>query len=130
MRFLLDSAVLIARCSVGHEHHARAKAWMDVHPEFAVCPITEGALVRFVSRISQNPNSEPAQVLAMLAKIKGYEFWPDDLSYASIRLDLIFGHKQATDTYLVALAEHRGSRLATFDLALARVHAEALLIPG
>ena len=63
-----------------------------------------------------------------LRLFEGYEFWPDDLTYADAPLGRIQGHKQVTDAYLVALAAHHGGKLATFDRALAAVHPEAALV--
>ena len=42
----------------------------------------------------------------------------------------IIGHRQVTDAYLAQLARARGSRLATFDQAMAKLHDDvADLIP-
>jgi uncharacterized protein len=42
----------------------------------------------------------------------------------------IVGHRQVTDAYLAQLARAHGSRLATFDLALAKLHHDvAELVP-
>ncbi|MDQ3528256.1 MAG: hypothetical protein M3424_10365, partial [Actinomycetota bacterium] len=48
--YLLDANVLIALVVTDHEHHARAAAWMSPGRRFAVCPVTQGALVRFLLR--------------------------------------------------------------------------------
>lgn len=126
---LLDSGVLIALCLPDHEHHGYALRWFAGHPSFAVCPITEGALVRYLVRSSSEGIGTVRPTLAILKTYAGYAFWPDDLSYESIFLDRIRGHKQVTDAYLVSLASARQSRLVTFDKALAAVHPEAILIP-
>jgi predicted nucleic acid-binding protein len=36
----------------------------------------------------------------------------------------IVGHRQVTDAYLAQLARGRGSRLATFDQAMAELHGD------
>lgn len=42
----------------------------------------------------------------------------------------MISHRQMTDTYLAQLARANGSRLATFDLGLAKLHADvAELMP-
>lgn len=56
-----------------------------------------------------------------------HEFWPDDASLldpAQFRHEHIHGHRQLTDSYLLALAVKHGGRLVTFDsqLALSAVH--------
>ena len=129
MTDLLDSNVLTALCDLGHEHHKAARAWVDMNPRFAVCPITEGAVVRYVVRKSPLGSRAYERVLQIMREYEGYEFWPDDVSYQNAPLDRIRGHKQATDAYLVALAKAHGERLATLDRALAAVHPEAVLVP-
>jgi hypothetical protein len=63
---------------------------------------------------------------ALVAAIRGFaksEFWRDDLSYADIDLGGVYGHRQVTDSYLVAITVARPhSRLATLDRALAARH--------
>jgi predicted nucleic acid-binding protein len=42
----------------------------------------------------------------------------------------IIGHRQVTDAYLAQLARVRGSRLATFDQAMAKLHDDVVdLVP-
>ncbi len=45
-------------------------------------------------------------------------FWTDDVNASEngrLPATLMTGHKQVTDAYLVALAFHRGGKLATLD---------------
>ncbi len=128
MRYLADANVLIARVSTSHEFHDRAKHWLASNSGFAVCPITEGALVRFLKWQFPNDRKVAQLMLDLLASIPGYEFWPDHLSYRDVGLDRIGGHKQVTDAYLVALARSKGGKLATFDQALAASHSEVELV--
>ena len=51
--YLLDANVLIALTVAEHEHHARASNWMAGIDRFALCPVVEGALVRFLVRIGE-----------------------------------------------------------------------------
>jgi hypothetical protein len=53
-----------------------------------------------------------------------HEFWSDDVAYTDVPAAGIIGHRQVTDAYLAQLARHRGARLATFDQALAKLHAD------
>lgn len=129
MTFLADANVLIARASSSHQFHARAKHWLASVEQFAVCPITEGALVRFLKWQYPNDRWVARDMLAVLATFPGFEFWPDDLSYRGVDLELIGGHKQVTDAYLVSLARSKGGKLATFDEALAALYPEVELIP-
>lgn len=126
---LLDANALIALTVAEHEHHDAVAAWSSTVEQFALCPIVEGALVRFMSRLGESPRTSQA-LLARLHATGRFEFWPDDLSFADIDLEHVRGHRQVTDTYLAALASSRGTSLATLDVALSRQHPEvAFLIP-
>jgi predicted nucleic acid-binding protein len=58
------------------------------------------------------------------------EFWPDDVSYTDVPVQGVIGHRQVTGAYLAQLARGHGSRLATFDQALAKPHDDVVdLIP-
>jgi len=58
-------------------------------------------------------------------------FWPDDISYTAVPAQGIIGHRQLTDAYLAQLARARGTRLATFDQAMAKLHSDvAQLVPA
>lgn len=128
--YLLDANVLIALTVAEHEHHERATTWMADIPAVAVCPIVEGALVRFLVRLGESAATAQA-VLRGLQGRSGLIFWSDELSYAGARLDQVRGHRQVTDAYLASLAAaHPDSRLATLDRALADAQPDvAVLIP-
>lgn len=128
--YLLDASVLIALTSAEHEHHARATVWASEVRRFAVCPVVEGALVRFVVRMGGRVTDAQATLAAVRTR-RGYEFWPDSESYHDIDLDHVRGHRQVTDAYLLALVKaRRGARLATLDEGLARAVPElSILIP-
>ena len=129
MTYLLDSNVLIALSAPEHADHAPMRGWAAGVRSFAVCPIVQGALVRHFLRFGRSLAQAQA-VLRALAQRPGYEFWPDDLSYAEAALGDVRGHKQVTDAYLAALARAHGCRLATLDAALAALHPDvADLIP-
>lgn len=129
MTCLLDANVLIALTVTEHEHHDRAATWLAGVDAFALCPIVEGALVRFMLRIGERA-STAAAILDEVAAVPGYRFWTDDLGFRNVDLDDLHGHRQVTDTYLAALAEHHGGQLATFDRRLAELRPDAtLLIP-
>lgn len=129
--YLLDANVLIALTVEEHEHHDRATTWATDISSFAVCPITEGALVRFFIRTGESQATASA-VLRAIRERPGYEFWPDALSYADVDLAGVRGHRQVTDAYLAALARsHDSALLATLDEGSASIASDAtFLLPG
>ncbi len=127
---LLDANVLIALTVADHEHHVRASVWASGTTRFAVCPVVEGALVRFLIRMGEGA-LVAQQVLRAVHAMPGVDFWPDSLSYVSSDLGHVRGHRQVTDAYLVSLAaEHADSVLATMDEGLVRSQPDrTLLVP-
>jgi predicted nucleic acid-binding protein len=103
---LLDANVLIALLVDDHVHHVAAENWfVGTSGTFATCPITQGSLMRLLIREGQSAATAQA-VLAGATGDARHEFWPDDVGRA------------------------RGSRLATFDQAMAKLHNDvADLIP-
>lgn len=117
MTYLLDANVLIALSVAEHEHHDRASEWLAGVTTFAVCPVVEGALVRFLLRMGESA----AMTAALLGQVSTHprcQFWPDDLSYRDVDIGDLHGHRQVTDVYLVELAAAHEGRLATFDKAV------------
>lgn len=118
--YLLDANALIALVISDHEHHDTAVRWAAEVDEIALCPIVEGAFVRFLVRAGES-------YATAVAALSGFydsprcAFWPDSISYTDVDLRHVVGHRQVTDAYLAALAVSRGCLLATFDQALAEV---------
>jgi len=125
---LLDANALIALTLTDHEHHERAAPWATGVDRFALCPVVEGSLVRFLVRLGQSPSTAQA-LLDALYSSSHCEFWPDVLSYRQADLGHVVGHRQVTDAYLAALAASNGALLATFDQALAQNSPHVVLIP-
>lgn len=127
--FLLDANALIALTVIEHEHHDRAAAWLAGVDEFAVCPVVEGALVRFILRIGASSRTAMTILQAIRHHPRG-QFWPDAVSYVDLGLSDLRGHRQVTDVYLAGLAASKGGRLATLDTALAALRPDQThLIP-
>lgn len=126
---LLDASVLIALVVAEHEHHDAATAWVERHRDVAVCPITQGALVRFLVRMGV-AGADARYVIEQVATRPGTEFWPDVVSYADVSLDHVLGHAQVTDAYLAGLARARGARVATFDGGLASAAPDVAVLVG
>ena len=64
-------------------------------------------------------------LLRRVCALPGHEFWPDDISLPEAQSAMagLFGHRQVTDTYLVALAISHEGILATLDRRVAAVTA-------
>lgn len=127
--FLLDVNVLVALFDPEHIHHESAHAWFGGlnAARWATCPLTENGLVRVVS----NPGypgrrTTLKDAIARLAAFCDHEahvFWPDGVTIRDAthtRSELIQGHRQLTDVYLLALAVANGGALVTFDRAIPR----------
>jgi toxin-antitoxin system PIN domain toxin len=121
---LLDANVLIALLVDDHVHHAAAENWFAGRDgNFATCPATQGSLLRLLIREGQSATTARA-ILAGTTAHPQHEFWPDDLPYTEVPVQAIIGHRQVTHAYLAQLARARGARLATFDQAMAKLHAD------
>ena len=128
--YLLDANVLIALTVEEHEHHLRVAGWLAQVDRVALCPMVEGALVRFLVRIGENVGVA-AEVLRQWYANPRTEFWSDAVSYAHADLSEVQGHRQVTDAYLVALVASRADAgLATLDRALAQLRPELTAIIG
>ncbi len=117
MTVLLDGPVLAALVIAEHEHHDRVGRWLADQTDFAICPISEAALLRFLLRLGESPST----ALAVLAGIRQHpkcRFWPADLSHAELPADHLGAADDLGQVYLDALAvAHRGS-LATLETIL------------
>ena len=126
-KYLLDVNVLIALAWPTHMHHQEAHGWFRENrvKGFATCPLTQLGFVR----ISSNPKFtkeavSPKTALVLLERItnlKEHVFWPDKLSCkdAMEGAELIVGHQQLTDLYLLGLARSHDAILATYDRSAA-----------
>lgn len=120
--FLADANVLIALTVVEHVHHRVCMSWFDGStPDLATCPITEGALLRFLLREGRSA-SEAVGVLDAIRTQEWHRFWPATLPFQKAHLSGVIGHRQVTDAYLVALARQNKGQLVTLDRGLASLH--------
>jgi len=123
MVILLDVNMLIALAWPSHVHHDKAQAWFSKNASlgWATCPLTQCAFVRISSNQKIIPEAEtPKEALALLdavVKQATHTFWEDDISILDnhIPSDLLVGHRQITDAYLLGLAIQHGGRLVTLD---------------
>jgi uncharacterized protein len=127
MRALLDVNVLIALLDPDSPHHSGARQWLleNQASGWASCPLTQNGCIRIMSQPAY-PNALPVnQVIDQLAYACGkqaHQFWADDLSVLDDRVvnaGRVLGHRQVTDTYLLALAVKHKGRFVTFDHRIA-----------
>ena len=127
---LADANVLIALTVEDHVHHRQARMWFEGHADgLATCPITQGALLRFLIREGVGPR-DALGALQQVQALPQHVFWADEIGFDATVLAGVIGHRQVTDAYLAALAGHFGGRLVTLDSGLAAQHPETThLIP-
>ena len=123
MRSLLDINVIMSLLDSGHVMHGAAIHWMEreLNHGWATCPITQNGVLRIMSQPAY-PNHRPvAQVAERLdeaCKHASHVFWPEQISLLKkglIRWERMLGHRQITDSYLLALAVTHGGRFVSFD---------------
>jgi toxin-antitoxin system PIN domain toxin len=130
MNSLVDSNVLIALAVSDHVHHEVAHAWFaESDAGLVTCPITEGALIRFLIR-SGNIAAEAMDVLQQIHAQPWHQFVPDSIAFDLAMLHGVIGHRQVTDAYLVALAAATGTQLVTLDRGLAALHGNDIFLLG
>ncbi len=121
---LLDTNVLVALFDPAHTHHETAHTWLSDGCEsgWASCAVTENGLVRVLSNPSYPGSTttaaDAAQRLRLFRDSGNHYFLASDVSIAeesTFRWRYIQGHRQITDTYLLALAAAHHARLVTFD---------------
>ena len=125
-RALLDINVLLALLDGDHVDHRRAHEWLDaeiVHG-WASCAITENGFVRIISQ-QRYPNPVPPstgiELLSNACETPHHEFWACGISILNptwADRSRIYGPKQVTHAYLLALAVVNNGRFVTFDQAI------------
>lgn len=126
MRALFDLNVLISLFDTQHVHYMKAHHWwaQNRSPGWASCPFTQNGFLRILSQPSYKfpvPLSKAFRDLREVTERDDHAFWPDDISLLDERVinrERIFGPKQLTDIYLLALAVKHNGRLVTFDRAI------------
>lgn len=120
---LLDVNVLLSLFDPAHIHHDVAHDWFAEHRgEWATCPLTQNGFLRNAAALSktQHPMTVPEIVEGLQAFTSSvrHRFWADDISLLDEKrftAELVLGHQQLTDVYLLGLAVKHQGVLATFD---------------
>jgi toxin-antitoxin system PIN domain toxin len=126
---LLDVNVLIALFDPGHLHHERAHEWFASTGSagWATCPVTENGFVRVLSNPAypgrRTTVADAVDRLRRFTASEAHVFWagtPSLLDPNAIRAEKLTGHREITDTWLLALAVENAGALATFDEGIRR----------
>jgi toxin-antitoxin system PIN domain toxin len=122
---LLDVNVLIAAIFADHSSHNMARSFVDALDRFHTTPTTQGGFLRFATRPWKDTGQRQfpprlemqtgIKTLLELTHLPRHVFTPDDLSYTELPPELLRGHKQWTDAYLMHLAKKHGLTFATLD---------------
>lgn len=124
MTYLFDLNLLLALAWPSHMHHGLAHDRFSrlEADKWASCPVTQLGFVRLSSNKAFTSDAvssrEAVEMLRMMTAQGHHEFWPDTLDCCS-KVDFptqrLVGHRQVTDSYLLALAIKRGGVLVTLD---------------
>ena len=125
---LLDADVVIALTVADHEHPERASRWFVTVEQAAVCPVVEGALIRFLVRVGVSATSARALLAALHTATRACSSGPTRFRTQTFAVGHIVGHRPVTDAYLAGVALSRGGRLATLDIALSEALSHAVLL--
>lgn len=123
MRALLDINVLLALLDADHAAHRRARDWLggNIDAGWASCPITQNGFVRIVSQPHYPSPVGCAHAIDLLAEACAqdeHEFWAGDVSLLDprrVERTRLYGPRQVTDAYLLALAVAHEGHLVTLD---------------
>jgi hypothetical protein len=126
---LLDVNMLIALTWPTHVHHLPAHAWFAENSPsgWATCPLTQCAFVRISSNRRIIPEAvTPREALALLEEVvrqESHTIWQDDIGVLDDRIpsELLVGHRQITDAYLLGLAIRNEGRLVTLDTGISEL---------
>lgn len=128
MRSFFDVNMLLALFDPKHLHHATARAWWRGHRPFgwASSPTTQNGVLRIASGATYSNPIKLADAISVVRRwtnTPGHAFWSDDISLLDTSVidhSNLFGRRQITDAYLLALAVKNGGRLVTLDRAIPR----------
>ena len=123
MRSFFDVNMLLALFDSMHLHHNKASAWWRAHRSlgWASSPTTQNGVLRIASGASYTNPIKLADAIVVVRQWTGapqHVFWPDDvllLDPSVIDHDNLFGRRQITDAYLMALAIKNGGRFVTLN---------------
>ena len=126
-RYLLDSNLLIALSHNLHRDYPRVLAWAKDQDEMLICPIVQGAMIRYQIRIGNG--LEIAEALLKRFHDEPRFVWiPDNLDFDQANLSGIMGHRQVTDVYLTELALRHDALLATLDTGIAALRPDGTFL--
>lgn len=126
--YLLDANALIALCWPTHQHHDAMRAWFNRQASsgWATCALTQAALVRIALQPAfAGRHVEVAEVAELLRRNTAHpqhRLLALDFDFSRVLATCtggIWGHRQITDAWLLAVAVRHGCKLLTFDQGMA-----------
>ena len=127
---LLDVNALIALLDESHVHHQAVTKWFDMPGlQWALCPFTEAAVLRFMMHPKTGDMSmeEVSSMLVQLKQQSGYHYQPIFADWHTLTKPFfrrLHGHRQVTDAYLLGMAIREGMIFVTFDRAMLHLAGE------
>jgi toxin-antitoxin system PIN domain toxin len=120
---LLDVNVLLALAWPNHQFHGLATMRLASRRQrWATCALTQLGFIRLSSNPAVIPNaSTPGEAAALLKSMIEdpqhvyLKSLPSPATAMLAAMNLILGHQQVTDAYLIALAQHYQAKFVTFD---------------
>jgi hypothetical protein len=114
------------------------RAWQWIEPEietgWASCAITQNGLVRIISEPRYPSPITPADAIDLLDQActqPHHEYWLCDASVIDTHIvdrTRIYGPRQVTDIYLLALATKHNGRFVTFDHSVSLIAARGAAV--
>jgi toxin-antitoxin system PIN domain toxin len=132
---LLDVNVLVALTWPNHEHHHPARRWFERRQRrrWATAAVTQLGFLRIVTNpVIVRPSLTPPiahRLLSEMTGTEGHVYWESGPAVTDARfpVQVVAGHRQVTDAYLLALAHFHAGRVATLDRGLASMARAARL---
>ena len=130
---LLDVNVLVAMAWPNHQFHIAAMQALETNPDrWATCALTQLGFIRLSSNPAAIPTAKsPAEAASVMEAMTRdplhvyLESLPVPVGTESRRVfENIMGHKQVTDSYLLALARKNDATFVTFDTRLKHLAAQ------
>jgi uncharacterized protein len=127
-RLLLDVNIWIALLDEAHVHNATVRHFFTQSKlRIATCAFTENGALRILNLPNYAQRTPPRfaavrDAIERVCKDFDHEYWPCDISFRDPKVldpNLLSGHNQITDAYLLALCVRHEGALLSLDQRIA-----------